>query len=92
MSGAYCDKSTVLGFFFFPNQQANYPRLKNPANKIHPSVISCVESFKKHVSLIQPAAVPASLVVLLINHGEWSGLHLIKVALIAETWVLKPWL
>lgn len=55
-------------------------------------MISCVESFKKHVSLIQPAAVPASLVVLLINHGERSGLHLIKVALIAETWVLKPWL
>lgn len=55
-------------------------------------MILCVESFKKHVSLIQPAAAPASLVVLLINHGERSGLHLIKVALIAEMWVLKPWL
>lgn len=55
-------------------------------------MIWCVESFEKHVSLIQQAAAPASLVVLLINHGERSGLHLIKVALIAETWVLKTWL
>lgn len=55
-------------------------------------MIPCVESFKKHVLLIQPAAAPASLVVLLINHGERSGLHLIKVALMAEMWVLKPWL